>query len=385
MDSIAVIRPSMAVTDINKPALSPFGALSHALAEEILARTGQTEGAYLYAPMELLAEPRPRDTAGRAGTTVNVKLDLTIEAPSEKSASERMRAAERIGERIIRIYRRLMLPRTPSGAGAKRPLNGGDLLRTVSRHSAVPVTVVARGGIAAPGAVALMSREFTEKLRTLREEGLPWSRAGDIYVEKLIAALGPEIAGNRSEPELAIRYDDAADKAAGRTAGQTGGKIARELESKLTKALSRAAVGEKITSAPPVELLYDKARPEREAAPAEEAEPGNADSGYFGSLPEWAQRFLREGPGDTGVLRKFTAREAPLPETRPGPTAGTVEWTSPSLGRLPADTQLKELRPPDYKEPESTRISDAELRRTADKVYRMIEDRIRRERRRLGL
>ena len=34
---------------------------------------------------------------------------------------------------------------------------------------------------------------------------------------------------------------------------------------------------------------------------------------------------------------------------------------------------------------QAPRISEAELQRTADRVYRMIEDRIRRERRRLGL
>ena len=34
---------------------------------------------------------------------------------------------------------------------------------------------------------------------------------------------------------------------------------------------------------------------------------------------------------------------------------------------------------------QAPRISEAELQRTADQVYRMIEDRIRRERRRLGL
>ena len=34
---------------------------------------------------------------------------------------------------------------------------------------------------------------------------------------------------------------------------------------------------------------------------------------------------------------------------------------------------------------DAPKISEAELQRTADRVYRMIEDRIRRERRRLGL
>ena len=41
------------------------------------------------------------------------------------------------------------------------------------------------------------------------------------------------------------------------------------------------------------------------------------------------------------------------------------------------------IRNTTIRKPES--ISEAELQRTADRVYRMIEDRIRRERRRLGL
>ena len=46
------------------------------------------------------------------------------------------------------------------------------------------------------------------------------------------------------------------------------------------------------------------------------------------------------------------------------------------------DEKKEDGRPKGEPEPH---ISDAELQRTADRVYRMIEDRIRRERRRLGL
>lgn len=39
---------------------------------------------------------------------------------------------------------------------------------------------------------------------------------------------------------------------------------------------------------------------------------------------------------------------------------------------------------PQRQEPSQVHISDAEIQRTADQVYRLIEERLRRERRRLG-
>ena len=63
----------------------------------------------------------------------------------------------------------------------------------------------------------------------------------------------------------------------------------------------------------------------------------------------------------------------------------TVQWTAPNYRPPAAPLAYREKkedgRPKGEPEPH---ISDAELQRTADRVYRMIEDRIRRERRRLG-
>ena len=65
-----------------------------------------------------------------------------------------------------------------------------------------------------------------------------------------------------------------------------------------------------------------------------------------------------------------------------------VEWTAPGWQPPTAPTQLRE-RPqstqPAAAQPQAVHISEAEIKRTADRVYKIIEDRIRRERRRLGL
>ena len=54
MDSIAVIKPHMAVLSQERLLLSPFGALTQAFVAEILARAEQEEGEYSRVPLELL-------------------------------------------------------------------------------------------------------------------------------------------------------------------------------------------------------------------------------------------------------------------------------------------------------------------------------------------
>ena len=76
-----------------------------------------------------------------------------------------------------------------------------------------------------------------------------------------------------------------------------------------------------------------------------------------------------------------TARNiASLPSQGEG---DAVQWTAPNYRPPAAPMTYREK--PGREERQAPRISEAELQRTADRVYRMIEDRIRRERRRLGL
>lgn len=110
------------------------------------------------------------------------------------------------------------------------------------------------------------------------------------------------------------------------------------------------------------------------------------DSDYVKSLPAWAQRFLKSGAAE-GVQGGATAIAAAkdisvLP--KPKEETEKIDWTAPARMQRPAEMNLRKKE--EQKEhPAPAQLSEAELRRAADRIYRMIEDRIRRERRRLGL
>ncbi|HIY74029.1 MAG TPA: hypothetical protein H9826_08675, partial [Candidatus Intestinimonas merdavium] len=132
----------------------------------------------------------------------------------------------------------------------------------------------------------------------------------------------------------------------------------------------------------PVELTYSQAQKDALPSQSEAGRPQPAmESEYVRSLPDWAQKFLRESSGQSLAEREMVVAQkiASLP-----PQEEQVQWTAPNY-RPPATIAYREKAektlPRSQPEPG---ISDAELQRTADRVYRMIEDRIRRERRRLG-
>ena len=139
----------------------------------------------------------------------------------------------------------------------------------------------------------------------------------------------------------------------------------------------------------PVTLTYGPAQAAPEpSAPPPAAGPAQAripESDYVRSLPDWARRFLQTGGADSRGSRTMgVARDiASLPQ----PEAGdTVEWTAPGYHPPQAPITYREKsREEQSREVREVRITDAEIQRTADQVYRIIEDRIRRERRRLGL
>ena len=111
--------------------------------------------------------------------------------------------------------------------------------------------------------------------------------------------------------------------------------------------------------------------------------PEQEESEYVRNLPDWARNFLKNSwnesgsSGAMGVAREIAV--LPQPEEQ-------VQWTAPNYHPPEASVVYREkeksVQPPSRREPQ---ISETELQRTADRVYRMIEERIRRERRRLGL
>ena len=110
-----------------------------------------------------------------------------------------------------------------------------------------------------------------------------------------------------------------------------------------------------------------------------------AESDYVRRLPDWARRFLREsgtqgrtlGEREMGVARNIVSSLTEPEET--------VEWTAPNY-RPPAPMAYREQKKESVpKVQQEMRISEGELQRAADRVYHIIEERIRQERRRLGL
>ena len=129
-----------------------------------------------------------------------------------------------------------------------------------------------------------------------------------------------------------------------------------------------------------VELTHSRPRMEPPKESVQVQAPEESD--YVRSLPDWARRFLRESSKQGASEREMgmTGKRTSLPEQ-----GERVQWTAPGYRPSPAPLAYREKKESDRpkREPEH-HISDAELQRTADRVYHMIEERIRRERRRLG-
>ena len=115
--------------------------------------------------------------------------------------------------------------------------------------------------------------------------------------------------------------------------------------------------------------------------------PPALDSDYVRSLPQWARDFLHSSPASPAVPPVVTTAR-PI-SSQPAPAAEQVEWSAPALRRPPApaaETALRQREEPRRDAArQPARLSDTELRRTADKVYQLLEARLRQERRRLGL
>ena len=165
------------------------------------------------------------------------------------------------------------------------------------------------------------------------------------------------------------------------------GREKRPLAARLSQHTGARSAARPAAAPEPLELSYGPvpagaAPPDPAQTAGESASP--AESAYVKSLPDWARRFLREGAAQS-VQSMGTARNiASLPSQGEG---DAVQWTAPNYRPPAAPMTYREKPGREERQAgqQAPRISEAELQRTADRVYRMIEDRIRRERRRLGL
>ena len=127
---------------------------------------------------------------------------------------------------------------------------------------------------------------------------------------------------------------------------------------------------------------------------------GPAAASELQKLPGWAREFLQESfahpqpgsgqpgaapprqPGGTAAGAAPRPSGLPVKAAAPGQEAQTV-WTAP--GYVGAPVKMAHKEKPQQQELPPLRVTDAEIRRVAGKVYQLIEDRMKRDRRRMGL
>lgn len=148
-------------------------------------------------------------------------------------------------------------------------------------------------------------------------------------------------------------------------------------------------------------LTYAASRPQAQPAmgsapkggeKAAPAQAGYSESPYVQSLPGWARDFLRDSfeptkqkqpaqpmPGGQPAQGQSGASPA-RPQAQP---ASQMVWTAP--GYTGATARMTHKKKPETQETPPLRFSDAEIKRMASQVYTIIQDRLKRDQRRLGL
>ena len=148
-------------------------------------------------------------------------------------------------------------------------------------------------------------------------------------------------------------------------------------------------------------LTYAASRPQAQPAmgpapkggeKAAPAQAGYSESPYVQSLPGWARDFLRDSfeptkqkqpaqpmPGGQPAQGQSGASPA-RPQSQP---ASQMVWTAP--GYTGATARMTHKKKPETQETPPLRFSDAEIKRMASQVYTIIQDRLKRDQRRLGL
>lgn len=148
-------------------------------------------------------------------------------------------------------------------------------------------------------------------------------------------------------------------------------------------------------------LTYAASRPQAQPAmgsapkggeKAAPAQAGYSESPYVQSLPGWARDFLRDSFEPTKQKQPAQPMPgSPAAQGQPGASpagpsaqpASQMVWTAP--GYTGATARMTHKKKPEPQETPSLRFSDAEIRRMANQVYTIIQDRLKRDQRRLGL
>jgi len=200
------------------------------------------------------------------------------------------------------------------------------------------------------------------------------------------AAIRRDIALSRRPQSVPPRASERKTRYDGRGAPDARGSSPPDAPGKTGPVFSR----------PELTFLRPPAFPEREAA---------ADGGDGAALPPWALELLRK-PSFAGAAERpprFGGErlQMPAPDMASGAArGGRIYWSAPDAARPAQSVSMFQTRLPDAAPPPAAiewkrrgesgtagaprPFSEAELRRTADRVYALIEERLRRELRRSG-
>ena len=394
-------------------------------AEQSTARRGQgREEASVPAAPEAPARQAERRTALTAARDIRTSSPATASAEQDSAAAQKRVSAPGLASDVVRAGEQPGAPRTMPGligeelayrmeeerggeaAEGRRASRPGTPSRQMSGREAERGTAHAGQARSIPGTAARLSGigASASGAPRLAEVGAAaqhprWGETASGRDIRILPALRtaestPPAAGHSAlaaEAALPGEGAELAHRAGLEMGAQPGGESRAPSGRQPVRApggVSRAPSGASAgRGAEPVELTYGPAAPAAEPASAPKQPPAvhaAEESEYVRSLPDWARRFLRESGGQGGQSHMGTARDiSALP--RPAQGEETVQWTAPGY-RPPAPITYREKnREAETRQAAAPRLSEGELQRAADKIYRIIEDRIRQERRRLGL
>ena len=347
---------------------------------------------------------RTEAAAGRAAGPQAHTIQ-TVSGRDIRTASLTPAAAEAPTERAVRPVETEYAPQ-PGAAGAADAANapeGGAAARQTAKTAfaqpgAAPLSSTAHPQAGASGphsAGPMLSRESTSAPQTAgsaaahgQMPGLAGMEAAMVNGPELAlraeredvpqsAGVFPPISTPSAEPSAkrAVRPTELGHASRTGLARPTGD--IRTFRPRTKQPVTERAA-ERLGGGP--ELTYRQTAEE----PVRPAPQEPEESEYVRKLPDWARRFLRSSAGQGG-----TVPSAPVKQPTPAgaPQGGEqIRWTAPAYAP-PEPMELREKPRPARQETPAAppQLSQAELERAADQVYRMIEDRIRRERRRMGL
>lgn len=329
MKSIAVTKPDMGVLSRDRLILSPFGALSQAFGEELLARAQQSEGAWPYVPLELLEEgEEPQPPAAPVKPVLQVNLQLVLEAlRREGQRTEQQRATQRIVERILQLQASPAAQKkeTPPAPTPAQPLQVfGTVRQEFYQNLNQTIRISAPSPTLQPtlGDLARSAERFSQHLQVLREEGAAPASKGSLPQGRMVPLRSPDepprpaVPGNlaRSLPQEALTLleeqgDETAHTAASAQLLRRADALANRLEETLEAGAKGAfappsSAGKHKTPdvpAPPRPTTQRSKAPEHRpnTGTANESAPSQAPMARGGQTPSPVHEVLPTAPGET--------------------------------------------------------------------------------------